>query len=47
MATADTPIFTTTLTRPTSISQIRSVFDAFLYASVEGRGVKAPYVGDV
>ncbi len=37
MATTDAPIVGAALTSPTSVSQFRSDFDAFLYASVEER----------
>jgi hypothetical protein len=37
MATTDTSVLGAALTSPTSVSQFRSEFDAFLYASVEER----------
>lgn len=37
MAATDAPSFGVALTSPTSVSQFRSEFDAFLYASVEDR----------
>jgi hypothetical protein len=38
MATTDTSVFGAALTNPTSVSQFRSEFDTFLYASVEEGG---------
>jgi hypothetical protein len=38
LAASDAPILGAALTNPTSVSQFRSEFDAFLYASIEERG---------
>jgi hypothetical protein len=38
MATTDTPFVGAALTSPTAVSQFRSEFDTFLYASVEEHG---------